>query len=75
MGVYSFGTEQTAQALKSLPHLQHLLWLMLQRDYPEVSPALVQEMVNDSLDQVLEAMNAANADPFGTATSTPAKAA
>jgi hypothetical protein len=65
-GVYSFGGAVSAEALTKMPHLQHLLLLLLRKNHPEITPMLVQDMVRQGLAEVMTALNEANADPFVT---------
>ncbi|HYE78140.1 MAG TPA: hypothetical protein VEI97_09145 [bacterium] len=62
-GVYTFGGEAVQEALKSVPHLIHLTWLMLKANHPRVPKALVEDMYREELERVLEAVTLANADP------------
>jgi hypothetical protein len=73
-GVYTFGGPVSAKALQSLPHLKRLLYLMLEKKHPEVTPQLVDEMVDQNLEQVIAAVNEVNADPFATKTAPSASA-
>ena len=62
-GVYSFGGEVISESLKSVENLQHLVFLMLKKNHPEVTPQLVKEIFKEEMDLVLQKMNEANADP------------
>jgi flagellar motor switch protein FliG len=64
-GVYSFGAQVSVTSLSALPHLKHLVWMLLEREHPEVTPMLVQEMLQEDQAEVFRAIDEANADPFG----------
>jgi hypothetical protein len=66
-GVYSFGAQVSAKALTAMPHLRHLIWLCIECNHPEVTPMLVDEMLGEAAEGVMQAIDEANADPFGTA--------
>lgn len=70
-GLYTFGTETVAEALKSLRHLQYLLWLTLLPNHPEVKLDTARKMMDEQLEQVMQAMSDANADPTKAKTATP----
>jgi len=71
-GSYSFGSELVAQALRSLKHLKHLFFLALQVNHPGVTKDLVEKMFEQQLEELLQKMTQANADPTtGPAPSTP----
>ena len=62
-GYYSFGQPAVEKSLSSLPHLNHLIYLMLKDNHPEVTADLVREMLEEKLTEVMDKMNEANADP------------
>lgn len=62
-GQYTFGSEVVAQALTSLPHLTHLLYLMIRVAHPEVDKELVGRIVDAQMEEVMAKMAEANADP------------
>lgn len=62
-GVYTFGSEVVQDSLRSLPHLTHLTWLMLREAHPKLPKTLVAEMYQEQLDELMQAVSEANADP------------
>lgn len=62
-GVYSFGSQTLGKALDSLPHFKVLLLLMLTVSQPDTTMALVDDLVNEKLEEVMQKMTEANADP------------
>lgn len=62
-GEYTFGGDNVAKALGALPHLTHLLYLMLKGAHPEATPALAAEIVEGQMEEVMAKMADANADP------------
>lgn len=62
-GVYTFGSEQVAQALQALPHMKHLFYLLLKENHPEVTPELAAEIVDSDTREAMARMAEANADP------------
>ena len=62
-GEYTFGSDLVARALSSLPHLTHLLYLMLRVNHPEVDKDLAAKIVDGQLEDVMAKMAEANADP------------
>lgn len=69
-GEYTFGSELVAKALTSLPHLKHLLFLMLRAKQPDVTPDLVGRMVDAQHEEVMAKMAEANVDPSNGTTET-----
>lgn len=69
-GEYTFGSDMVAKALTSMPHLKHLLYLMLRVKQPDVTPDLVGRLVDAQQEEVMAKMAEANADPSQTTTET-----
>lgn len=62
-GRYSFGGQAVREALDSALHLQYMIFLMLKKQNPEVTPELVREMFREQREKLMIAVNLANADP------------
>ena len=64
MGVYSFGSPEVSRALDSRTNFEHLFYLCLRENHPEVTPELVAEMADGlGLEFMAERVSEANTDP------------
>lgn len=71
-GVYTFGSDLVSKAIfGSLQHFEQLLYLCLRPNHPDVTPAVVKEIVLAQMEDVWQKMMEANTDP----TRTPARPA
>lgn len=62
-GAYNFGGDQVRKALDSLLHLRYMVYLVLKKNHPEISIEQVKEMFETNRDNLMLAVNRANADP------------
>ncbi len=62
-GVYTFGSEEVQDCLRSTQHLIHLTWLQLLPKHPKVTKELVTEMYQEEMEALLSKVSESNADP------------
>jgi len=65
-GYYNFGGPAVAQAMTTLHHLVVLVTLCLKPNHPDISAATVEAILKKQMEEVLDKMSAANADPNAT---------
>lgn len=70
---YTFGSGGVRQALEASVHLEHLIYLMIKKNHPEVAPELVTEMFKDAelRERIMVLSNSTSVDPNPPAPATP----
>jgi hypothetical protein len=76
-GVYTFGGEEVQLSFACQKHFTQLVYLMLQQEHPTIDRKLVERMVEAELEEMMDRVSAANADPTtpGTVLATAASTA
>ncbi len=63
IGIYSFGSDKCLKSMSALPHLKHLVWLLLLPNHKEIKKDVADKIVDKALGELMEKMALANQDP------------
>lgn len=63
IGVYTFGSEYVVKSWQFLPNFKHLVFLMLQKNHPELTGDDVSKMIDEMYEDIVVKVTEANADP------------